>query len=184
MVKNKEKVASDSFSISDVESEYSFQLKKKRRWWWLLLLLLLLLIGLLFLLKRCSHNDINIPVGNNPVQTTPEPQPTDSIAPPVLKPCDELTQAGKSMPESFIFDMGQVGGTFVLEYNTGDLYPDRIVVYDGENNNANVIFKFDDVTPNGDQTAVIRFTKSKVYIEITPDQDINTEWVILAHCPQ
>lgn len=194
MAKNKERMASDSFNVSDAESEYSFQLKKKRRWWWLLLLLLLL-IGLLLLLKRCPNNhNTNTPIHNDTVQPTPtpqpkpepepEPKPTDSIAPPVLKPCDELTQAGKNIPESFIFDMGQVGGTFVLEYNTGEIYPDKIVVYDGENSNANVIFSFNDVTPNGDQKAVIRFTQSKVYIEISPDQDTGTFWGILAHCPE
>lgn len=183
MAKNKEEFASNSFSIDNSGSEYSFQLKKKRPWWWLLLLLLFLLIGLLLLLKCCS-NDTNTPISNNPVQTKPVPQPTDSIAPPVVKPCDELTQAGMNMPESFIFDMGQVGGKFVLEYDTGKLYPDLIVVYDGEDRYSKEIFRFDGTTPDDAQLAEITFTQSKVYIVITPHDSVETRWEITAHCPQ
>lgn len=105
------------------------------------------------------------------------------VMPKTFKPCDQKTQSGKNIPESFTFDMGQEGGTFVLDYNTGANIPDKIVVYDGENRNGKVIFSYSGVT-SGTLQREITFTQSTIFIEVIPSMDSDTFWEITAHCPQ
>ena len=84
MAKNKERKTSRSFGYSEVNSDYSFQMKKKPNLWWLLLLLLLL-VGMLFLVKYCCNKGTS-PSVNNPTPTpvtqpTPQPQPNPERQP-------------------------------------------------------------------------------------------------------
>lgn len=103
---------------------------------------------------------------------------------PVLKSCDEKTVSGSNNPESFVFNMGQKGGTFVLDYNTGNIYPDRIIVYDGNSRNGKEIWSFEGTTDGTQQSKPIKFTQSEVFIEIIPNGDSGTSWDIAPHCPQ
>ena len=105
------------------------------------------------------------------------------VVPKKYKPCDQKTQSGKNIPESFTFDMGQEGGSFILDYDTGVKIPDKIVVYDGENRSGKVIFSYSGIT-GGTLQKSISFTQSTIFIEVIPSTDEDTFWEITAHCPQ
>lgn len=120
--------------------------------------------------KRGNNSD------NNPVPPTP-----------ILKPCNELQTSGSNTPESFIFDMGHDRGSFLFEYATGGVYPDVIVIYDGNSNNGKEIFRYYGTTGAngwGDHlTKRIDFHKREIYIDIIPDRSDGTYWEINVNCP-
>ena len=114
--------------------------------------------------------------------------PDEPVGPPVvMQPCDELIQSGSNSPESFIFDMGQTGGSFVFEYATGAVYPDLIVIYDGDSRSGKEIFRYNGVTGDGGWDNALKqkvdFSQSKVFIEVIPDGSEKTWWQIKANCP-
>lgn len=170
---------------------------------WLLLLLGLLLIFLLlwcFLFGKCNINlcgecNCKDPAPRvKPIPTPPGPDPivdTDTvptpIPEPIMKPCNELLKEGRNSPESFIYDMGQKSGVFLFEYVTGNVYPDRITIYDGDNTNEKVLFNYKGITGDLDwdnrQKVYLTFTNSRVLIVVSPDKDYGTQWKIQAHCP-
>lgn len=125
---------------------------------------------------------VNCPDQNPPSPVNPT-DPVDPVVPPVQKACDAMTKAGRNTPESFVFDMGQNGGTFVFEYNTFDVHPDSIVIHDGNSRNGKVIFNYNGTT-NGTRTKKVKFTQSQVYIEVYPSGDSGTSWEFIANCPE
>ena len=125
---------------------------------------------------------------NCPGQEPSNPNgPVDPPDPPVMQPCDELIQSGSNSPESFVFDMGQMGGSFVFEYATGAVYPDLIIIYDGDSKSGKEIFRYNGVTGddgwNNSKKQKVVFSQSKVFIEVIPDGSDKTWWQIKANCP-
>lgn len=184
--------------------------EEKESWWsrfwgwgsgclnWLLTLLLLGLIGLLlwFLLGNhnlnfcgcnCEETEIVPPNPQPSPNPTPDPNPGPQPGPtPILKPCDELQRAGSNLPESFVFDMSQESGAFLFEYATGNNIPDQILIHDGENKSDKVVFRFHDVTGSGweaRKNQTIHFSKSKILIEIIPEDNPGTYWEFKVNCP-
>ena len=126
--------------------------------------------------------EVNCPEPNS--EPAPHPQPAPE---PVLKPCDELQKSGSNTPESYIFDMGQDFGSFIFEYATGGIYSDKIIIYNGENNEGEEIFRYDGTTGDSGwddrQTRRVQFSNQKIYIEITPNGSSGTYWEIKVNCP-
>ncbi|MBQ0128413.1 MAG: hypothetical protein KBT57_01105 [bacterium] len=163
---------------------------------WLLLALGLLLLFLLLWLILLGHGHYDFcgcgctdPVVR-PIIPTNNVIPDDNvnpddkvIPPPVLRPCDEVQKSGSNTPESFIVDMGQNSGSFEFDYFTGNYYPDLIVIYDGEDNKGEEIFRFFGLTDEYEITKTIQFHKPKIYIEVIPDGDSGTAWSFMVHCP-
>ena len=169
------------------------------KWWWLsgclnwlLALLLLFLIGLLlwFLLGKhninfCGeiNNDCNC---EEAIEPTPSPTPSP-LPDPVIESCDEIQRQGSNNPESFVFDMGQEGGTFTFEYATGGSIADLIVIYDGATRNDKEIFRYYGITgPDGwvsKQSKTITFSGQSILVDIIPDNDPGTYWEVKANCP-
>lgn len=156
---------------------------------WLLLalgLLLLFLLLWLFLLGKGNFDFCGCGCIDPIERPHPDPCP-GPVPPPLRKPCDEMQTSGRNTPESFIFDMGQDAGSFDFEYATGGVYPDLIVIYEGENNQGKEIFRYFGTT--GDNgwyshfTKPVDFNKRKIYIEIKPDSDTGTYWEIKVNCP-
>lgn len=158
--------------------------------WMLLALGLLLLFLLLWLFLLGKGNFDFCGCGCTDPIERPHPTPSPSpgpVPPPVRKPCDEMQTSGSYTPESFIFDMGQESGSFLFEYATGAVYPDKIVIYDGENSRGKEIFRYYGVTGDGGWAShlvsPVDFHKSKIYIEVIPHSDTGTYWEIKANCP-
>jgi hypothetical protein len=114
----------------------------------------------------------------------PTPPKHDPKKPkPVKKPCDEQFHQGSNNPESYIISLGQTGGTFDFEYNTGKKYPDRIVIYDGNSRSNRIIFEYHGVTGDINVNERISFSKESILVDITPDKSPKTYWSIQVHCP-
>jgi hypothetical protein len=132
MARNKEKMATDTFSISNAEDVYSFQLKKNPSLWWLWLLLLLL-IGLL----------VWYLMGNRIMPVGPFPSPNDSTnvgrpvgPPPVPKTGDvQILLSWSNYNDldlscedpygdivSFVTDSVPSGGKLDIDMNANDSY--------------------------------------------------------------
>lgn len=159
---------------------------------WLLALLLLALIGFLLWFLLGNHG-INL-CGCNCNETIIIQHDTvfinDTVVPPPtpeqLTPCNELTSSGSNLPETHVFNMGQKSGTFVFEYNTGNVYPDHIVIYDGLTKQDKKIFDYYGVT--GDsysrEQVTLHFSSQYVLVDIKPDSSIETYWEIKVNCPK
>lgn len=139
---------------------------------WLLAFLLLGLIGFLLWFLLGNHNINFCDCDCN-----------DPIPSPVQKDCNEVQRQGSNSPESFIFDMGKDGGSFLLEYDTGNLIADLIVVYDGDTRNSKEIFRFYGITDTGIRNEVIQFTGKSILVDIIPDQSPDTYWSVKVNCP-
>lgn len=164
-------------------------------WWlsgclnWLLALLLLFLIGLLLFFLLGNH-DINFcgEINNDcNCEEAIEPPTPGPLPDPVRESCDEIQRQGSNNPESFVFDMGQEGGTFTFEYATGNAIADLIVIYDGATRNDKEIFRYYGITGSGGwvskQSKTISFSGQSILVDIIPDNDPDTYWEVKANCP-
>ena len=186
-------------------------------WWlsgclnWLLALLLLWLIALLlwFLLGHHNLNFCGTIVGDceceeeviiqrdtvvvhDTVPVKPEPKVDPKPDPKALDPCQELKSNGSNTPEQHLFNMGQIGGSFLFEYATGNTYADRIVIYDGKTKNSKIIFQYYGTTgePEINSTyaepgrKTVHFSGQYILIDIIPDPSPQTGWEIKVNCPK
>ena len=159
----------------------------------LLSLLLLALIGLLLWFLLGNHNlnfcgcDCNEETNVIPIHEEEEKEVIDTTA-TTISACDELQYAGNNDPKNFVFDMGQPQGTFLFEYATGNNQADRIVIYDGDNRNANVIYDYYGTTGNCNfsecEKISLNFTHQIILVDVIPDSESGTCWEIKVHCPQ
>lgn len=194
----KEKINADTDFVAKTPS------KKRGDFWtallkWLLLALGLLLLFLLlwcFIFDKCHLNLCGCDCGcNETIVVKPDPDPDPDPGPdpdpepipePVLKPCDALQKNGSNNPESFLYEMGQQKGTFLFEYETGGVHPDKIVVYDGDNTNEKILFEYYGTTGSYSSDRMqknITFSNWKVLIVVSPSQNPDTYWEIKANCP-
>lgn len=161
---------------------------------WLLTLLLLGLIGLLlwFLLGNHNLNFCGCDCEEEPnvvhVEEEEENEVQDTTTTRTISACDELQYAGDNNPKSFVFDMGQTQGSFLFEYATGNNQADRIIIYDGDNRNANVIYDYYGTTGNCNladgEKKQLHFTHQIILVDVIPDSEYGTCWEIKVHCPQ
>ena len=158
---------------------------------WLLAGLLLLLIGLPLWYLLGNHNinfcgnDCGCDGEEETVNIDPI-DPNDLPVNPIQSVCDATTCQGSNNSESHLFDMGQQSGTFVFEYGTGNALADKIVIYDGKSRNDKMIFNYYGATGDCalEEQAVLSFSNRYILIDIIPDYDPNTCWIIKPNCPQ
>ena len=172
---------------------------------WLLSLLFLLLIGLLLWFLFGHHNinfcgsilgDCDCEKENTTITDTIKPNVNPNLDPvpdpQALDPCQELQSNGHNQAERHLFNMGQIGGSFLFEYATGDVLADSIVIYDGKSQNDKIIFEYYGTTGS---TAVndiyiepgrktVHFSSQYILIDVIPDPSPGTSWEIKVNCPQ
>ena len=166
--------------------------------WLLLGLLIMLLLMLLwcFLFGPCWRGDCGCnddptdPTQVDPTDTTrvdptdtAQVDPNDTSRTVVRRPCDAQEMSGSNKPYTGIYDMGTASGQFLLEYNTGDIYPDHIRVYNGRTATGNPIWEYYGTT-GADLTEKIPYNSEYVTVTVDPDPSDGTFWKFRVNCPQ
>lgn len=187
---------------SDTYFVAKFRKQKRWAWWpawlgptgclsallnWLLLILgLLLLFWLLwcFVFNKCNFNFCEceqIDTVHSIVDPDPTP-PTPSPTPTVVACNDFVIEQTSNEPKSFIIPLGKDNGIFQFEYATGNAIPDRIEIFEGNNNGGKKIFSFYGIT-GVPQVKPVNFNQREVFIQVTPNSDPGTFWAIKVNCP-
>lgn len=153
---------------------------------WLLAALLLALIAFLLWFLLGNHN-ISFCKGCDcecDEEIVVDPNPPFDPGVDVSK-CEDAKQAtGKNEDYKGAFDMGQQSGDFWLHFDHWGI-PDRIIVYDGPDSNAKIIYDqgFDEMEAVKDLR--LHFTKRWVCVEIIYNRNCSsTGWSFTVNCPE
>ena len=80
--------------------------------------------------------------------------------------------------------MGQTGGSFEFQCWTGNVYADRVVIYDGRGTFGEILWQYHGLTNDEVITTIINFKQDYVTVSVEPDSDEGTKWRIMVNCPR